>query len=122
MDTYYGGNPSPYPVQSVFSWHGFQYVQLRATNWPGFTPAQTLLLAFKTNSNLTQTGWERVLDCTALYADDAHVAHIEHRDVASAKATTAVADLPDGAFLNRFNDIIVRTHLNNLAGALPTDW
>jgi hypothetical protein len=28
----------------------------------------------------------------------------------------------DGAFLSAFNDIVVRTHLNNLAGGLPTDW
>eukprot|EP00730_Choanoeca_flexa_P008327 TRINITY_DN12476_c0_g2_i7.p1 TRINITY_DN12476_c0_g2~~TRINITY_DN12476_c0_g2_i7.p1 ORF type:complete len:946 (+),score=206.96 TRINITY_DN12476_c0_g2_i7:296-3133(+) len=103
VDTYIGGQQHPSTIRGVFSWHGFQYVQLSMKNWPAFTPAQDLLLAFKVNADIKQT------------------AHLTHEDATTVAASSAVADLPDGAFLNKFNEIVVRTHLNNLAAALPTD-
>lgn len=114
-DVHVLGSAAPSALTVAFTWHGFQYVEVSVTDFPGFQPSISMLTATALNSALEETG-------TVRFEDDS--AEAAARCPAGRSLTDCARDpltMGDGTFLNAFADIVRRTQRNNMADGLPTD-
>ena len=50
---------TPARFSPAFTWHGFQFVEMSVSNWPGFQPSASIITALYIHTNLARTGASR---------------------------------------------------------------